>query len=535
MFGVILLFLVVTILAFFRLLEFRDILNDITETSVPAVALSGQTYSQVNSLTYLTERLIKVDNLAAQRITNTQIQTQLLDLVELTSQNSTNIYLTTQLKAITIELSDLNDLVTKRLATEESFRKELLRIYQLYDSLLNSKNEMNDNDKSSEDLYYLKLGTANIVALAGRLDQLHRLHEVRQLALDINENIIAVEKESGRNTSISNKQKLDHSFNIFLELKEMILGERGLVNTRIKLLRVFGRANGRGNFMRSLIMDYASQAEYESFKLNHQVIESSKAASHKVKKQLQMVGIILVVAIIVLIFISVFLQRRVVGRLIRLNESVNKRLNGSVEDVVVSGNDEISDIAQTFNIFANTVELQKQTLQELSLKDGLTNIPNRRAFDEHLNTEISAAQRHNWPLSIIMIDVDFFKPYNDNYGHAKGDECLIQIAQTLEHALVRETDFIGRYGGEEFVCILPNTDREGATIIAEKLRLAIYNATIPHLFRENETRVTVSMGIATMPFQKDSFVEPEEFINNADQALYKAKASGRNRYVIYTG
>lgn len=166
-------------------------------------------------------------------------------------------------------------------------------------------------------------------------------------------------------------------------------------------------------------------------------------------------------------------------------------------------------------------------LEDISYLDGLTGISNRRKFDEYLDSTWNLAVRVSMPVSIVMMDIDFFKQYNDNYGHQGGDDCLIKIAQVLSKTIVRKTDFLARYGGEEFVCVLSNTDADNAFIIAEKLRLDVMSLKIPHAYSSVEKIVTISVGVATrFPTKNLSFTE---LVEDADKALYKSKESGRNK------
>ncbi len=178
-------------------------------------------------------------------------------------------------------------------------------------------------------------------------------------------------------------------------------------------------------------------------------------------------------------------------------------------------------------------ELKKANnkLEGLSTRDGLTGIANRRSFDQYMTASWKSALRSARPLSLIMVDIDCFKAYNDNYGHLKGDECLITVAQTLASLVKRPIDFAARYGGEEFAVILPETDGEGALLVAEMLRKSIELMAIPHEFSQAAGYITISLGVtAAIPRPEDSV---QGFINCADKALYQAKSSGRNRAEIY--
>ena len=168
-----------------------------------------------------------------------------------------------------------------------------------------------------------------------------------------------------------------------------------------------------------------------------------------------------------------------------------------------------------------------RTLQKLSSLDGLTGIANRRSFDETLNKEWNRAMRSEKSIGLLMLDIDFFKLYNDHYGHQGGDDCLKKFAKGLDSTLHRESDFLARYGGEEFSAILPDTDLNGAFKVAEKMRLAIKDLRIEHAKSKVSDIVSVSIGVsAIIPLQG---TDPKILIRAADQALYKAKEDGRDR------
>jgi len=160
--------------------------------------------------------------------------------------------------------------------------------------------------------------------------------------------------------------------------------------------------------------------------------------------------------------------------------------------------------------------------------DSLTGVYNRRYFDEKLKQMVAAFPRSGDLLSLAMIDIDFFKKYNDTYGHGEGDECLKIVAKALTKAVMRDNDFVARYGGEEFVAVFPNTDEEGAHVVAKRLIESIRECNIPH--RENEVAdyVTISLGIATA--KVDHAKIGEALVKCADEQLYKSKQNGRNQY-----
>lgn len=177
-------------------------------------------------------------------------------------------------------------------------------------------------------------------------------------------------------------------------------------------------------------------------------------------------------------------------------------------------------------------EIAYRELQRLANLDSLTQIANRRRFDEYLNREWRRMLREQDPLSLILCDIDYFKRYNDCYGHQAGDDCLRQIAQAIACTLNRPGDLVARYGGEEFAIILPNTPVLGAVQIAEFVLASIAQLKIPHAQSEVSTHVTVSLGISSQIPQAN--FQPHTLITAADRALYTAKTVGRDRYSIYS-
>lgn len=176
------------------------------------------------------------------------------------------------------------------------------------------------------------------------------------------------------------------------------------------------------------------------------------------------------------------------------------------------------------------LKLKSDWLEELSMYDGLTHIPNRRYFDEVYEKKYKETMRDKKTLAVLMLDVDYFKLYNDHYGHGKGDQCLIKIAGALRMTLKRPSDMVARYGGEEFVLLLQDIDIEGATKVAESLVEAVGELGILHEYSSVCDHVTVSVGLGFK--EKESSVSKEELIKCADDALYLAKERGRNRIAI---
>jgi diguanylate cyclase (GGDEF)-like protein len=173
------------------------------------------------------------------------------------------------------------------------------------------------------------------------------------------------------------------------------------------------------------------------------------------------------------------------------------------------------------------LKIARDELFLLSNIDKLTGISNRRAIEAYFEKEVRRAIRMDRIIGVLMIDIDFFKAYNDHFGHVAGDGCLSRLAGTLNSALLRPGDMVGRYGGEEFLCVLPEVQKEGISFVAEKLRKTVEDLAIPHPYSSIANHVTVSIGAySTVPQKNLPYVS---IIEKVDAALYRAKESGRNR------
>lgn len=172
-----------------------------------------------------------------------------------------------------------------------------------------------------------------------------------------------------------------------------------------------------------------------------------------------------------------------------------------------------------------------QRLDKIAHEDALTGIANRRSFNNAAEREWDIAQRDQRPLSLLLLDVDFFKRYNDTYGHEGGDKCLQAIARAIRDAMMRPADLAARYGGEEFVVLMPDTDIEGAKMVAERILASVDSCQIPHASSTVEPYVTVSVGVTTLTPQQSQPLQ--DAIRQADTALYQAKDNGRHQYRVF--
>lgn len=201
---------------------------------------------------------------------------------------------------------------------------------------------------------------------------------------------------------------------------------------------------------------------------------------------------------------------------------VVRNADGSVDSLIGF----MFDISERKKTEQQLVLLQKE-LEELSFKDGLTGIANRRRFDALVEIEWSNARRNRQPLSLVMLDIDYFKQYNDRYGHLEGDNCLKRVARVLGSAATRARDVVARFGGEEFILVLPETDETAARKIAERCRELIAHERIAHEGSPAGLALTVSLGVSTVIPGHDQ--DLQAFIDAVDRRMYLAKQQGRNR------
>ena len=521
-------FIILVSQAFSQLFDVKHTVNEFTERAIPSITTANRLYSDINTLTYLTERMAYSRSKAELRINFDDVKHHLEQLSIVAAKFDDNVFFKVQLQTVIKELYELHTAVKEKLDKTELFSKAQSDVYYLYRSLL-SKENIKSFKKTSADYYNWQQEVADVIIPVGEVAQTDHLSIVRSLGVTFKEHIAHLRTFVTDHPSY-NSEKINSSLD---SLEERILGDNGLIQLKIDLIQINGRTKGRSNFMHNLILDYANQAEYNGYKQKLAVEKAAKEQRKQLEEKIQVITFMAVTAVLTLCITLWFLHVRVARRLLVLKDTIKRKLHGEVVQIDTSGNDEIADIAFSFNIYYKTVMQQKEILEELSLSDGLTGVPNRRAFDGRLKSDVHIAKREKWSMSVLMIDVDSFKPYNDNYGHAKGDKCLQAIANTLSNQLSRGTDFIARYGGEEFSCILQNTDRKGAELVAKRLVDAIYQANLIHEYSVASDRVTISVGIACFDYS-DSANESKDIVKCADVALYEAKSRGRNRYVVYS-
>jgi len=511
------LFALVTTFTLTRLSDVQESLDTLTHETVPTINEARAISHKIDQLMSLTISLVNASNQPSRRIVTERIEQTLMQLntAEL-AQNQANSYLFTQVSALRQELNELNNMVEQRILLASNLAQSREQFFTTIQHLITDDAQVGAQVKNQ---------LTSIMLLAVQIEQQSRLHKLRQI-----ERQLALAFSHLFETKITAPAITDKAKN----MQTMLLGANGIVNQKIELLRVEGRTRGRGNFVKNLVEDVASNLEHTSRLVYQKTQQAAEQTEKRIKEQSQIALIAGSLTVILTIVMIYFLHRRIVYRLLSLKAQVDRATTGVQKVVSVKGKDEIASLADTFSMYIEKVRQQEIALLNMSLTDPLTGIPNRRAFDKQLDKEIAQATRQRWKLSVLLIDVDFFKNYNDRYGHGEGDACLKTVANTLNDIVLRNTDFCARFGGEEFICILPDTDDTGAKQKAEMLRHAIEAAAINHDASDIANVVTISIGVATFQFSSQCLWSHDAIIEHSDAALYKAKEQGRNRFVHAT-
>ena len=521
------LFLLVVVLFSSRLQSFQSLLSHITEESFPEMNYSNTVHNQVNELLYFSSHLVGANTRVGLRITKEKIDSKIESIKKQIINHDNNANQLNQLQVISSELDNLHGLVRQKRERQEHINIDQNKLYLLHEAVFKLLQNLPARvDKSSFTADWI-LTYSEVITLTSNGLIKQRLQEVRQTLLLVQGKIDLLRKKI-INLPIKNQPI---AISLTNQLQTLLLNENGLLLLKIEQLRIIGRVVGRDNFVKNLIDDFSRETEFRSYQINTLLVDETRAIVIHGKRDVKWISLISLFIFIMLIVVIAFIQKWFVRRIVVLNKTVMARLYGRQEKIDVGGNDEISDIANAFDFFAGQVEQQKHSLETLSLTDGLTGLANRRALDKRLEYDLNTAKRHAWSEAVMLMDIDFFKKYNDTYGHIAGDACLKVISHALSRNLNRSIDFVARYGGEEFIFLLPNTDLAGAQKVANAIIRQIAILQIEHKTSEVASFVTLSIGITILtPPEKRTI---KRLLEDADHALYEAKSNGRNCWSVY--
>tara|TARA_R110000868_G_scaffold285069_6_gene545536 strand:+ start:183 stop:1820 length:1638 start_codon:yes stop_codon:yes gene_type:complete len=515
--AILFVFILLSYFTFTRILSFESTLADVSDKSLPNLIRTSQLYSQATTLLESTELLSNSSSNASKRLAEQQLKVNLINIRKAAKEIFANEFLDTQLNTIAIELDEYSALIEERLQTINSIELLSNQMHELNAQAINIQKQ----DSSS-----WVLGFSQASVIVSRALNENKLQRVRFLFNQLKKHFDELSLISSKGQDNAVKRQLTNQF------KTLLFNENGMESLKIKSLRLDGRAIGRENFVHNLIADYVDQMGFVTYETEQNITLKVASSVIEMKEQTLLIRLILIGGVVFLLVIVVLFQQRVLKRLSVFNQIVRNETQGIEYQTLLNGNDEITDLAETFKEFTQTIEKQKQRLEQLSMSDGLTGIANRRALDIRLKHDIELSVRQKSNIAILLMDIDCFKLYNDNYGHAAGDQCLKDVAKIIYGSLHRNSDFAARYGGEEFACVLPNTDAEGAQEIATLIIEKLQHIALPHKYSNVADHVTMSIGIATS--LSNHLLTPEAILKQADAALYAAKKTGKNTYVLYS-
>ncbi|WP_151669846.1 sensor domain-containing diguanylate cyclase [Nitrincola schmidtii] len=314
--------------------------------------------------------------------------------------------------------------------------------------------------------------------------------------------------------SLGTDDQLDNAF--YHYLFGNILSYRQILEYRVL-------ANASGRIVGDLELTLSLQSLGQAF--------SERSLLIFVLSLLKTLGIVLL-----MVWVFAFLITRPLLRVYTALQTINLEEPGRWKRPYLKYNkgDELEHLVKGLDNLLNAFQKgldQRDQLHTLSSIDALTGLANRRHFDARINQLWQEARKDKKPLALLFMDIDFFKPFNDNYGHAAGDECLQQVAKLLLTTVTRPDDLVARYGGEEFVCVLPDTDLQGAYQLACRLQENIKKLNLPHAYSQCSERITFSIGIAA-EIPMDNEIAPDRLLLLADERLYMAKSAGRNQIIL---
>jgi len=517
---VIVLFIAVGYVLQKKLEETQSILHELSNNTLPSMANASETAILSAELFLAIEQLTKANNPAARRIAQQEVQIKINETAEQAYRARNNPTEALQLKSLQEEVSQLTQFIDQKLNLAEQIANTLDHLIHFQ---TNANQHLLASHYNSEALTLWQLNFSKSIGLAYQSAHLERLNELSLLEKKANtllDTLDTYAKQSPPNLQVFLRQFND-------QLRLTLVSEQGLISLQKSYLKIAGRTRGREHFIRKLVEDYTNVNDQLAFNetanLKQEVLDLTKDIEKQ--KNWLMTALLIFAAMIGAILVH---YRRVISRLKRLTNKLEGMATPKTGHNTQA--DEIDELFEAFEHFSTTIKDQTHRLETLSLTDSLTNIANRRAFDQKLQVDLATSQQVQEPLSILLIDIDYFKQYNDTYGHLKGDVALQKVANILQQTL-GNYGLVARYGGEEFVAILPSHDRTAAKDKAQQSIQAIATANIEHKKSHIANHLSISLGIVT--HSPEQTADSDRLMKQADQALYQSKAQGRNQATHY--
>ncbi|WP_164084681.1 sensor domain-containing diguanylate cyclase [Alteromonas flava] len=503
------LFLIIIVFSYRQLSETENSYSHIANNVVPTLADNGIIHSQLTALAFLVSSFSQSKNAPEMRVNERQVNEKIEEIYRLMDAESAAV---NDLKTVEAEFELLKDAMTQSLSLQQVEIRQQGLISQ---QMAQGPDAVRYSIEISQSLFAVHTAI-------GQLFQAERLMDLRNQESRIN----------GLFSQLYAQSEQLEEINLYLKaIQELTFGDEGYTSIKAKIMRERARIEGQSNFIRRFVLDIAKDAEFRAYQFAEQQALLTSNFARTTSQKFSILLAVYTLTFLIGFLLILYIKTRVVSRLVTLNQSIKAQAKRAILISRTEDKDEIGELTNTIANQFDTIEHQKNELTQISFVDSLTKVANRRAFTEHMKQILPLAVRNKIPLSVMLIDVDFFKQYNDEYGHVKGDETLLAVAQTLEKLSRRGTDFVARYGGEEFVCVLLGPSHEEAHNFAEQICEHIRALGIPHSASLNDPRLTVSIGICTEPNPDEAATE--RLIQCADTALYQAKTQGRDRVVDY--
>lgn len=519
--------ILLSVLSFVGFLSLNESLHALSDKSIPRLIQGSQFTTLSQQLVYETERLAKVESGPERRIAykDTKEKLEQFEKNLRLGGSSTVGKLQQDLIVLKSTLVELNQLVAERIKVSEQMERKVDALFQYEEKLMKFDREYRE-DLSGRvpGLHFFSwvAQALKIINHTSNLNAFNTLYKVKIAEKTIRKDYFQLEK-----ISEDFPEELRAQAGLLeAKLGYILIGKRGLLPLMGEYIKVSRRSAGRGNFTRSLVLEFESANTTLFNNVIAKMSEKTVSLADAVKTMIWLFFFLILSASFAVIWVIIYFRRNLTIRLLALNDAINGKLSGKEIEIDVQGNDEISEMAQSFSFYAEEMVKRERELTTLATQDPLTGVDNRRNFLQKGEKELLRAERYGYPVAFLMIDIDHFKTINDTLGHYAGDVVLENVANICTNTL-RDVDIFGRMGGEEFAVVLPETDLERGLITAERLRAAVENA----LWSIDGQMVscTISLGIAQAG--EAANLNLGDLMKKADIALYLAKEGGRNKCV----
>ncbi|WCE31439.1 GGDEF domain-containing protein [Vibrio sp. SCSIO 43137] len=479
--------------------------------------------SKFDNLLVETERLAAANSESSRRIAYKGIQENSSN-IRTKFSNEITVFeeLNNELVVLERVLADLNQLIARRIKINEQSKVKVLNLFELMKGIVTFKNNLSSDQINEADRSLITdwVNTSvNMLSLAGESSTLTTLYKLKRVGSTLKSD---AEKLKG----LSGKIPLPYQHDVLLlekRLNDELLATDGLIALMHSRVKIAIESASRANFAKKVVSDFKATQTTLFNELIDDAANTTSYLNSSVEKMTSALFVLYFILLSSIAWVIYYFHHNLVLRLVNLNSAILERIAGREANIIETRNDELTDMTKSFIYYEKEVIKREAALNEVAMKDSLTGLSNRRHFMEILGSEVARCTRYKKYLSLLMLDIDYFKRINDTYGHFSGDVVLKQIATLLTKEL-REVDTVARLGGEEFAVLLPETNRKEALLLAERIRSGVDE----YRFEDegNNIHCTVSIGVSVCSKGNNCF---GDLLKEADRALYLAKDQGRNQ------